>query len=624
MGKIILFTRVSTEQQHLESQEDSLRRAALLDGYSESDIVVIGNKESAIKLDEEERKGLQELKIELATGDVDIVYIFELSRLSRKPKILYSIRDQFLEAKVQLKCLNPCFMLLTPDCSQFDSTASLVFSLFGAMAEQEMIEKKARFHRGRKRLAEEGKFNGGKIPFGYRVDREHGKLIVIDEVESSMVKEVFNLYENGISQPKLAKEFYRRGNKKMTISLINNILNNERYTGRKHVYPGSSFERVYPAIITPELFDRCRIIAKENNTRADKTKNIYYAYKLIRCQYCNCLFSSSGSKVNYHCYDAYNRMRIYDYYKTPQCTSRITISINVMDSLLWYVCKQEEVNYIVNTANADIDKYKERIKILEEKLDFIAERMNDLGKKKERIVDMYIDGLLTNDKRSAKIQKIDNDRKDIFLEQVRYLNEKEHLEEMTIDLTEKYDLNDIGNIAGQIEKIMELQTRIYSITDDKERSLIIHKHVKSVTVANRELVWQFPHKLRKGIARFITIELYRGEIFYFYYLPNSGYGGLIIKADKEGNTIEPINYEYLDRFYDKSKRERHEKEKQKRKSKKESAYPSERFCYSYSGLAKFMGVTISTAFRYVETVGILKDASVGMYQKEHVFDKKKE
>ena len=139
MGRVILFTRVSTEQQHLESQEDSLRRAAIFDGWSEADMKVIGKKESAIKLEEEEREGLKELDAELAKGDVDTIYIFELSRLSRRPDVLFKKRKEFLEAKVQLKCLNPSFNLLTPDRTQYDSNAALVFSLFATMAEQEMV-----------------------------------------------------------------------------------------------------------------------------------------------------------------------------------------------------------------------------------------------------------------------------------------------------------------------------------------------------------------------------------------------------------------------------------------------------------------------------------------------------
>lgn len=125
--------------------------------------------------------------------------------------VLYSIRDQLLDARVQLKCLNPAFTLLNSERTGFDNTASLIFSLFGAMAEQEMIEKKERFRRGKRRLAEEGRYNGGNIPFGYRIDKEHKNKIVINDEEARLVKEIFNLYESGISQPQLAKEYYRRG-----------------------------------------------------------------------------------------------------------------------------------------------------------------------------------------------------------------------------------------------------------------------------------------------------------------------------------------------------------------------------------------------------------------------------
>ena len=92
MGRIVLFVRVSTLGQQLESQEDSLRRAALADGHSESDFIIISNKESAIKLSEEEREGLNELKRVIESEDVSSIYISELSRLSRRPQILYSIR----------------------------------------------------------------------------------------------------------------------------------------------------------------------------------------------------------------------------------------------------------------------------------------------------------------------------------------------------------------------------------------------------------------------------------------------------------------------------------------------------------------------------------------------------
>ena len=491
------------------------------------------------------------------------------------------------------------------------------------MAEQEMIEKKERFHRGKRRLAEEGRFNGGNIPFGYRIDKEKNNLIVIDEDEAALVKEVFNLYESGISQPKLAKEFYRRGIKKLTMSFINNILNNERYTGSKRVYPGSSFERVYPVIITPEQFKRCRFIAKENDTNADKTKNIYYAQNLIICKECGCKWSSSGSKVLYHCYDANNPNRKYDHYTRPQCTCTISISINIMDSLLWAVAQRAELRYILSSATEDKQLYQERLKVLNQKIAFISERLSELDDKRTRIVDSYIDGDITKEKRNQRFQLIEQNRREVLLDQVRFEEEKTHIEGLLSDLDKLYDLNSVEGIVNQIDRNIELQDRIRSITDDSERSRIVHRHIKKVSIENTKVDYDFAIGRRTALSRFITIELYNGDINYFHFIPNTGKGGLVIISNKDKELIEKLDFEYLDRYYDEGKRRRQIEAREKSLRERQEKYPSDKYILSYSGLAKFLCVGISTAHRWVEKLGILKPAVVERYKKEIVIDKKK-
>lgn len=623
MGKVILFVRVSTEQQHLESQEDTLKRAAAADGYKEDDFIIIGKKESAIKLDEDNRQGLHELKKQLSGGDIDCIYIFELSRLSRKPMVLYSIRDQLLDARVQLKCLNPAFTLLNSERTGFDNTATLIFSLFGAMAEQEMIEKKERFRRGKRRLAEEGRYNGGNIPFGYKIDKEHKNKIVVNDEEARLVKEIFNLYESGISQPQLAKEYYQRGEKKLTISFINNILNNERYTGLRKCYQGSSYERCYPVLITSEQFHRCREIARANNTTADKTRNIYYANKLIVCKDCGCYWSASGSKVSYHCYDAFNVMRKYDNYKTPQCRNRQSISINIMDSLLWYVAKDAEVDYIINTASKDRQKYEERISILEQKIAFIRVRLKDVDKKRSRIVESYIEGDLTKEKRDEKFCILDKEKKEILLEQTTFQNEKEHLATLLKDIELKYDINDVSNIVSHIEKNLMLEQKIANISDDAERSRIIHRHVQSIIITNREIEYKFGIGKKLTPTRFITIKFYNGDIQYYHYLPNTGKGGIVLLSTEDGNPIEKIRLEYLNRFCDEGKKRRRQEAKEKKRKERETKFPNSEYILGYSELARFLNVGISTAYRWIEVLGVLKPAVVDIYNKEIVIDRKK-
>lgn len=623
MGRVILFVRVSTEQQHLESQEDTLRRAAIADGYKEEDFIIIGKKESAIKLDEDNRQGLQELKKYLFELDIECIYIFELSRLSRKPMVLYSIRDQLLEARVQLKCLNPLFTLLNSERTGFDNTASIIFSLFGTMAEQEMIEKAERFRRGKRRLAEEGRYNGGNIPFGYKIDREHNNKIIINDEEAEFVREIFDLYESGISQPQLAKEYYRRGEKRFTISFINNILNNERYTGRKKCYQGSSYKRSYPLLVTPKQFQHCREIAKSNNTTADKTRNIYYANKLILCQECGCFWSASGSKVAYHCYDAFNVMRKYDNYQTPQCKNRQCISINIIDSLLWQVAKDAELDYIMNAASEDKRNYEERISVLKQKLSFIKIRLEDLDKKRSRIVESYIEGDLNKEKRDEKFRSIDEEKKEILVEQVTFQNEKEHLESLLEDIKQEYDIDNVSNIVNHIERNLSLKQKIANISDDMERSRIIHRHVQKITVINKKIEYEFQRGRKLTPTRFITIQFYNGDIQYYHYLSNTRKDCVVLLSASDGSPIEKIRLEYLNRFCDEGKKQRSERERIIKQKERDSKYPDDKYILGYSRLASFLNVGISTAYRWVETLGVLKSAVVGLCNKRIVVDKRK-
>ena len=230
MGKVILFLRVSTKEQQLERQEDELRRMALADGHEETDFIVIAYKESAIKLSENEREGLNELKRVIEQENVDTLYITELSRLSRRPDTLFALRDLLFDKKIQLRCQNPDFSLLNKDRTKYDGHAILVFSIFGALAEQEMVEKKERFSTGKRRKAAEGKYVGGAIPFGYRIDKDRDKLIVRDDEKAEIVKLIFDLYEKGFSQQKIVVEMRSRGFN-LTLSKVNSILNNQSYTG---------------------------------------------------------------------------------------------------------------------------------------------------------------------------------------------------------------------------------------------------------------------------------------------------------------------------------------------------------------------------------------------------------
>lgn len=245
----IVLARVSTVQQSLESQTEKVLEAAKRDGYA--DPIIIKNKESAVKKDEAHLLGIAEMKQYIEAGDVECVYCFELSRLSRRPRDLYAIRDYLMEHGVQLVVLNPSFRLLNSE-GGLDPTANIVFALFTSMAEQECMLRTERCKRGKLKKRDEGRFVGGKELFGYGRDKDDYFIIKPDEAE--VVRRVYGMFVGGKNRLAITRELRAEGYLQNFMSdvaahsHVDNMLRNPDYTGMHGK----------PQIISQNLFDRAQ------------------------------------------------------------------------------------------------------------------------------------------------------------------------------------------------------------------------------------------------------------------------------------------------------------------------------------------------------------------------------
>ena len=260
MKKCILLVRVSTWNQDITQQTEVVKQEAIKDGYKE--IIIIEDHESAIKLSEEERNGLNKLKQYIESDkNIDCVYVYEISRISRQAKIVFSIRDYLIERKIQLIILKPYIKVLNPD-NTVSETSTIFFSIFAGLAENEMYIKKARMRRGVERAKAIGRHACGRVPFGYTVDKQH--IYHLDESNSKIVKWIFESYIGGMSMRRIAKELKDRGVFKSTyltaVQNINNILHSDYYAGR---------QVGRPPIITEETFDKAQAICKRNILHTD-------------------------------------------------------------------------------------------------------------------------------------------------------------------------------------------------------------------------------------------------------------------------------------------------------------------------------------------------------------------
>ena len=641
MKKAVLFVRVSTEKQTLESQIEALKRTAFIDGYSDSDLIVIAKKESGVKLKESEREGLNELKSVIIENDVDCVYIFELSRLSRDPMTLYSVRDKiFKDNKVQLKCLKPTFSLLEePERTKFDAMGSLVFSIFGCFAEQEVVEKKERFHRGKAQKAIEGKYSGGTVPYGYEIDANKDNLLVINHDEADIIHTIFDLYEAGYSLSRISQELRERGlkyqnyvnnkrspEKDFGIWFVHKILTAELLTGRKTKGATASFARSYPAIISEAQFDRCRKIAEDNNTSFGKVERIFLAKGLIRCPECGANFRAYSSKIHYSCPNALmssNVRRLNNLEDRRLCSNNICISISAMDALLWHVAVMKECEFMLGSAISDKSEFEHQIAILKEKIDAIQPRLDDIAGKRSRIVDAFIEGEITKETELKKFAELDEQKQAILRQKVEYEQKVEYFQSRIADIMNFYSMESLeaGDLADSMENALRIREKIEATATDEEKSRLVHKHIKEVNVEKQTIVYTFNEKkVKEAPAKYVTITFYDGTQQYFHFISTDGKGGHWIDSDIDGNVLGdlPINIER--KITNQTKLRIRAKEKERKKAAFESIYSPDRlYLYGCREMAEYLCLSKNSIQRFCKE-GFFKDALSKYGKKTYILD----
>lgn len=461
--KAILLVRVSTTVQELKEQEREVYELALKDGYSDADIIPICEKESAIKLKEEERLGLNRLKEVVDTEDVKDVYIWEVSRLARTKKVLFSMEEYFVARHIQVTFKAPNFFRLLKEDGTLDEGADMIFTIYAQMAESEMRTKKERFKRSKDARRKQGYFTGGFVMYGYKADED--KKLVIDEEESEVVKMMYQMYLTGkYSYRSLARELQSMGiftDKSFVTAqtAVKKILTNVAYAGVPSA-EGSYTKlktqgNIYPPLVTVEMVERCKEIAKGNVILPKKKySTVYFAKGILRCPECGKVMMAVKARNFYHC---------------TKCDSKLGININMVDSALWLCASPLYVQKMATKAEGQKEYYESQIILLNQKIEVAQKDILGIQKRAEAIErKAYVDGTMNIDKAEAFIAD---------------LNKKVEAQNKEI-ATYQNQIRDFDNLLFQYkgEYEGEYMEDVDSITDDKVRYDIIHQMIKWASI----------------------------------------------------------------------------------------------------------------------------------------------
>lgn len=176
--------------------------------------------ESGIK---EEREGLRQLMKDCQAGRVEVVILPSIDRLSREVRIAENLFHEFQRFHIKI---------LIADMPQYNGERKdiLIRQILEAISEENRREIIERLWKGRQERIRKGLFPGGNLPYGYV---RKNKAIVIDAQEAEIVREIYELSSQGLTEQAIsdklhASGYVKRNGKPWTQRQVCRILWNEK------------------------------------------------------------------------------------------------------------------------------------------------------------------------------------------------------------------------------------------------------------------------------------------------------------------------------------------------------------------------------------------------------------
>ena len=189
MKNAALYLRVSTESQDFERQKDELMNLATNDGCKVC--FVFCEKISGMNNERPEFLRLQKL----TKNDIDVIYVWEISRLSRKAYKMLEVCEEFANKGICI--ISKKENIRTLDDGKWNVLARMSLGLFASMAQNEVETLKERMMSGKRNKLKNGTMCYTAVaPYGYR---QVDKKLVIDKTEADIVRKIFDMYLDGYS-----------------------------------------------------------------------------------------------------------------------------------------------------------------------------------------------------------------------------------------------------------------------------------------------------------------------------------------------------------------------------------------------------------------------------------------
>ena len=510
LKKAAVYLRVSSEEQverkTIENQLEFGRKYCDLHGLDTFEWYKDDGVTGTIPLDAREA-GARVLD-DARNSCFDLLLIYRLDRLGRSARIILNAVHELEEYGVKIRSMTEPF-------DTGDPNGRFLLTILAGVADLERETILERMWHGANRAAREGRWLGGIVPYGYRVDAEK-RLEIVEEPlsgmeisEADVIRLIYRLiagqgystikvadYLNALGvPPSYTKDgrLVRTGKRYINTAgiwrpgRVYDIVTNTTYMGIHHYGKRATKERetitrAVPAIVSPEIWEKTQLVLKENRFEdGGKARRQYLLRSLIKCGNCGLTYHGTaykgqgGKKAYYVC----GGKTAYRGPYNGKCRSKNIPTLWIED-YVWQSC----VSFIINPGDAiremaaGMEEMKSQSADFAEEKELIQQAIHDKDKEKQSILDLYRKKIITSTDVEEQLGKIAAEKAEL-LDRVRSLDKQLSNEDMArqfdsaeallIDLREKIKTDPPFSVRRQIVKALVKEIIVTTENDDNDR-----------------------------------------------------------------------------------------------------------------------------------------------------------
>ena len=460
-----LYPRVSTEDQSrfghsLDEQEDRLKKLCEFKDYEIYKVY----REEGVSAKDTNRPKFKEMIQDMKDGKINKIVVYKLDRLTRSIQDLENICKMLEEYNCDLESV-------AEEINTGNANGKFFIRMLTILAQLEIERTSERTKFGLIGAAKKGHISGQPV-LGY-TKKDKSKKLVIDELESDVVKRIFSMYLEGSSVCHICDIFNEENvlNKHWATTTVDKILSNKIYIGsiehgKRDKKNTQIFEDVVPAIIDKTTFE-CVQKRKEKNLKNYKRKRTYIFMQKILCPKCHKIMggesSTSGTGAKHI------------YYKCNCCKRRISEK-KIESELMKFLNDMLDFFLIIDNS------FKPSMcRDIDEEITKYEKLKKDLNDKITRIKQEFMDGEIAAKSFEKELHYLEKETKSIEIK-ITELKDLKQNNEHKQDVKLFFNMKEIEKLKLKSKYVKE--HNFWSKLSQEQKQYIINKYIDEIEISS--------------------------------------------------------------------------------------------------------------------------------------------